>query len=128
LKHYLQVDIIIHLNHWSEVARLLWPSCVLAKLDSPTEESECELIAFADDFEAEFDAIVSAHESGALPLPPPPTMTTAPQAEEVDFAVCRKQLSEFFLKRSDKTKKGEATYWSLYETLPGKGRIPSLTN
>jgi hypothetical protein len=33
-----------------------------------------------------------------------------------------KQLSEFFLKRSDKTKKGEATYWSLYETLPGKGK------
>jgi hypothetical protein len=28
------------------------------ELDSPTEESECEVIAFADDFEAEFDAIV----------------------------------------------------------------------
>ena len=88
-------------------------------LDSPTEESERKARALADDFNAEFDAIVAAQESGALPPPPsPPT----PQAAAVDFAVCRATLSEFFLKRSDTTKKGEATYWSLYETLPGKGK------
>ena len=98
------------------------------ELDSPTEESECEVIAFADDFEAEFDAIVSAHESGALPLPPPPTTTTAPQAEEVDFAVCRKQLSEFFLKRSDKTKKERLHIGLCMRLFRGKERIPSLTN
>ena len=89
------------------------------ELDSPTEESERKARALADDFNAEFDAIVAAQESGALPPPPsPPT----PQAAAVDFAVCRATLSEFFLKRSDTTKKGEATYWSLYETLPGKGK------
>ena len=93
------------------------------ELDSPAEEPERKAKALADDFHAEFDAIVAAQESGALPPPPsPPT----PQAAAAGFAPCRATLSEFFLKRSDATKEGEAARWSLHETLPGKGKDTEL--